>query len=73
MRRYVRGDLQPDRMDGQRAVSEAYDYADSADPADTLKLEVDMGRVVGTRGETGIRAIVVNDGRVINSFPINVG
>jgi RHS repeat-associated protein len=41
--------------------------------ADTFKVEVNMGRVVGTRGETGIRAIVTNDGRVINAFPFNAG
>lgn len=38
----------------------------------TFKVEVDMGRVVGTKGQTGIRAIVSNDGRVINAFPFNV-
>ncbi|MDQ1294261.1 MAG: hypothetical protein QG608_2144 [Actinomycetota bacterium] len=41
--------------------------------ADTFKVEVNMGRAVGTRGETGIRAIVTNDGRVINAFPFNAG
>jgi hypothetical protein len=30
------------------------------------------GRVVGTRGQTNIRVIVTNDGRVINAFPVNV-
>ncbi|WP_369372665.1 hypothetical protein AB1046_04285 [Promicromonospora sp. Populi] len=37
----------------------------------TFKVEIDMGRVVGTKGETGIRAIVTDDGRVINAFPFN--
>lgn len=41
--------------------------------ADTFKLEANMGRAIGTRGETGIRAIVTNDGRVINAFPFNAG
>lgn len=39
----------------------------------TFKMEVDMGRTVGTKGQTGIRIIVANDGRVINAFPFNVG
>jgi hypothetical protein len=41
--------------------------------ADTFKVEVDMQKVVGTRGQTGIRIIVANDGRVINAFPFKVG
>jgi hypothetical protein len=39
----------------------------------TFKMEVDMQRAVGTKGQTGIRIIVANDGRVINAFPFNVG
>ncbi|MEZ0070628.1 hypothetical protein ABIA32_006681 [Streptacidiphilus sp. MAP12-20] len=39
----------------------------------TFKVETDLGRTVGTKGQTGIRAIVTNDGRVINSFPYKVG
>ena len=37
----------------------------------TFKVETDMGRAVGTNGQTGIRVIVSNDGRVINAFPFN--
>ncbi|WP_052398283.1 RHS repeat domain-containing protein [Streptomyces sp. NRRL F-5123] len=37
----------------------------------TFRLEVDMGRTVGTKGQTGIRVVVANDGRVINAFPFN--
>ncbi|MFJ1841402.1 polymorphic toxin-type HINT domain-containing protein [Streptomyces sp. NPDC088146] len=39
----------------------------------TFKMEVDMQRTIGTKGQTGIRIIVANDGRVINAFPFNVG
>ncbi|MFE3587457.1 polymorphic toxin-type HINT domain-containing protein [Streptomyces niveus] len=39
----------------------------------TFKMEVDMQRAIGTKGQTGIRIIVANDGRVINAFPFNVG
>ncbi|MEU3901294.1 polymorphic toxin-type HINT domain-containing protein [Streptomyces sp. NPDC029519] len=39
----------------------------------TFKVEVDMQRAIGTKGQTGIRIIVANDGRVINAFPFNVG
>jgi hypothetical protein len=38
---------------------------------DSFKVEIDMERVVGSKGESGIRAIVANDGRVINAFPFN--
>jgi hypothetical protein len=38
---------------------------------DTFKVETGPGRPVGTNGQTGIRAIVSNDGRVINAFPFN--
>ncbi|MEU1287897.1 RHS repeat-associated core domain-containing protein, partial [Kitasatospora sp. NPDC005856] len=40
---------------------------------DTFKMEVDMKRPIGTKGQQGIRIIVANDGRVINAFPYNVG
>lgn len=40
---------------------------------DTVKLDVDLGRPIGTKDETGIRIIVTGDGRVINNFPINMG
>lgn len=41
---------------------------------DTFRLDVPMGRQVGTRAsETGIRIIVTFDGRVINAFPDKPG
>lgn len=33
----------------------------------------DVGYTVGTRGETVLRVIVTNDGRVINAFPVKAG
>jgi hypothetical protein len=39
----------------------------------TFRVVVDLGRPVGTNGQTGIRAIVTDDGRVINAFPQRVG
>lgn len=39
---------------------------------DTFRAIVPAGRVVGTAGQTNIRVIVANDGRVINAFPVNV-
>lgn len=33
------------------------------------RVYTDLGRTVGTRGETGLRTIVSPDGRVITSFP----
>lgn len=38
----------------------------------TFRAIVPAGRVVGTSGETTIRVIVTNDGRVINAFPVKV-
>lgn len=39
----------------------------------TFKVETDMARAIGTKGQTGIRVIVAYDGRVINAFPFNPG
>ena len=39
---------------------------------DTFRAIVPAGRVVGTGGQTNIRVIVTNDGRVINAFPVHV-
>jgi RHS repeat-associated protein len=36
----------------------------------TFRVVADLGRALGTRGETRIRAIVTDDGRVINAFPV---
>jgi len=38
--------------------------------AETFRVEVNMGRVIGTKGQKVIRIIVGNDGKVINAFPI---
>ncbi|MEU7166929.1 hypothetical protein AB0A70_20175 [Streptomyces morookaense] len=38
---------------------------------DTFKVEVDLKRPVGTKGQTGIRIIVTGDGRVFNTLPFN--
>lgn len=37
---------------------------------ETFRVVADLGRAIGTRGETRVRAIVTNDGRVINAFPV---
>jgi RHS repeat-associated protein len=36
----------------------------------TFRVVADLGRPIGTRGETKIRAAVTDDGRVINAFPV---
>lgn len=35
----------------------------------SFKVIVDMGKAIGTKGETGIRIMVGNDGKVFNCFP----
>ena len=37
------------------------------DPPGTLRVVADMGRAVGMKGQTSIRIIVTDDGRVINA------
>jgi hypothetical protein len=37
---------------------------------ETFRVVTDLRRVVGTRGETSLRVIVSNDGRIINAFPV---
>ena len=39
----------------------------------SFKVEVDMGRSIGTKGQTGIRVMVNDEGRAFNAFPINIG
>jgi hypothetical protein len=39
----------------------------------TFRAIVPAGQVVGTRGQTFIRVIVTDDGRVINAFPVMAG
>ena len=36
----------------------------------TYIVEADIGTVVGTKGETVIRAVVGADGKVITAFPV---
>lgn len=52
------------RSDGVQFLSNQLD--------DTFRAIVPAGRAVGTGGQTNIRVIVTNDGRVINAFPVNV-
>ncbi|MFG2227392.1 hypothetical protein [Streptomyces sp. NPDC048644] len=40
-------------------------------PEDTFKVEVNLGRSIGTKGQKGIRIIVTGDGRVFNTLPFN--
>ena len=40
-------------------------------PNDTFRVVSDLGREVGTKGQTRIRSVVSMDGRVINAFPVN--
>jgi hypothetical protein len=38
----------------------------------SFKVVVDMGRPVGTKGQTGIRIMVNDEGKVFNCFPVNI-
>ncbi len=38
----------------------------------TFRVVTDLDRVVGTRGETSVRVIVSNGGRILNAFPVKV-
>jgi hypothetical protein len=38
--------------------------------ANSFRVVTDLGRVVGSRGETGIRAVVDFEGRVVTWFPV---
>ncbi|WP_052262427.1 hypothetical protein [Pseudoalteromonas luteoviolacea] len=37
----------------------------------TFRVVTDMGRQVGVKGQTSLRTIVGQDGKVINSFPVH--
>jgi len=38
--------------------------------ADSFRVVVDMGRVIGTEGQTVIRISVGSDGKIWNAFPV---
>ncbi|SCC32082.1 hypothetical protein [Gilliamella intestini] len=37
----------------------------------SFRVVVDMGRAIGTKGQTSIRLIIGNDGKIWNAFPVN--
>jgi hypothetical protein len=42
------------------------------DGANSFCVVVDLGRVIGSKGQTSVRVIVGNDGKIWNAFPVNV-
>ncbi|MBO0802100.1 MAG: hypothetical protein J2P25_03370 [Nocardiopsaceae bacterium] len=66
-----------DKSEAQSWIAEALKSKDAVisenNVEGTFKVETDLGRAVGTKGQTAIRAIVTYDGRVINAFPVNAG
>lgn len=38
--------------------------------AGSFRVLYDFGRPIGTRGETGLRVVVGNDGRIWTAFPV---
>jgi hypothetical protein len=40
------------------------------DVAGSFRIVTDMGRVVGTRGETSLRVVVGQDGKIWTAFPV---
>lgn len=39
-------------------------------PADSFIVRADLGYVVGSNGQTALRIVVSNDGRIITAFPV---
>ncbi|WP_239367145.1 hypothetical protein, partial [Snodgrassella communis] len=37
----------------------------------SFRVVVDLGRPIGTKGQTSIRVIIGNDGKIWNAFPVN--
>lgn len=38
----------------------------------TFRVVTDLGRSIGAKGQTAVRAIVGHDGKVINAFPVHL-
>jgi hypothetical protein len=45
-------------------------FLPNPDHPDTFRVVTPMGRAVGDRGETGVRAVVTNEGHVVTWFPV---
>ena len=62
-------------VDPRAAIEEALRskgamFRPNAGTSDRFRVVTDLGRVVGSRGETAVRVVVSNDGRVITAFPV---
>ena len=61
------------RGDSLRTVDEAWSRQGDPDPIDPGRYDVDMGRVIGTAGENGVRIIVKpSTNEIVNAFPIRL-
>ncbi|MDT4329330.1 hypothetical protein ACQE3E_07055 [Methylomonas sp. MED-D] len=38
---------------------------------DSFRVVIDLGREIGSKGQTSVRVIVGNDGKIWNAFPVN--
>ncbi len=52
--------------------SDAAQFLPNPNLPDTFRVVTDLGRPIGTRGESTLRVIVGLDGQVINAFPVKV-
>jgi exosome complex RNA-binding protein Rrp4 len=41
------------------------------DVDDSFRVVTDLGREVGSKGQTSVRVIVGNNGKIWNAFPVN--
>jgi hypothetical protein len=62
-------------VDARMAIADALRSVDAVFMAnsqlpETFRVVTDLDRVVGTKGETVVRVIVSEDGRIINAFPV---
>ncbi len=62
-------------VDPRKTVQEALRsnraiFRPNAAVTDTFRVETNLGRTIGTRGETRVRVVVTEAGRVITAFPI---
>jgi hypothetical protein len=47
-------------------------YRDGVFDPSRFRVETNLGRIVGTKGETGVRVVVDWKGRVVTAFPIKM-
>jgi len=64
--------VDPNAAIREALTSDAAQFLPNPNLPNTFRVVTDLGRPIGTKGQTSIRVIVGMDGQVINAFPVKV-